>query len=104
MHLATQYKIELKELEMGRRWFPDVEARYICFWLIDSLVLDFIATPERYALIGHFFNNANKNTVRYGLKRIEEDWIKVDKQFSSRFKEIKHFVELNILDNEKLDS
>jgi len=103
-HVAKIYSIPVDQLDKGAQWFPDVEARYVCFWMLDAYIFNTIPESYRLVLIGEMFGGKDRNTVRYGLKKINDEWLQTDKRFRKVFEEIKLFVTLNILENERINN
>lgn len=100
-YICNYYAISSQELDSGSQWFPDIEARYIAFFMLHKYVYNDV--PNCYRLIGRQFNRHDRNTVRHGLKKLNE-WKSVDKRVQKYFSDIKIFVESNILNYENFNS
>lgn len=98
-HVAKHYSIDVKTLENGTHWFPEGEARFVCFELLNTLIFSHLPENYRLAQIGLFIGGKNRNTVRHGIKKIHH-WLPTDRRFKATYQEIKSFVESNILDYE----
>lgn len=99
-YIAGKYLITLADLECGSSWYPDVEARYVTMWMLNEYVFDDLSEAQRRAVIGKLFNKRNRNTVRYGIAKINNEWILFDSRFKMLFNEIKFFVKHKIVNNE----
>ena len=83
--VAQHYGITTSVILTGKRWFPDVEARYACFFLLKKYAFRDDPPVEANRKIAHIFNLKNGNIIRYALRRINFAWLKFDAQFREAF-------------------
>ena len=94
--VAEQYSATASEIFTGKRWFPDVEARYTCFFLLKKHAFSDYSSAEAYRKIARFFKLKNGNIIRYALRKINFSWLKYDQRFQQQL----DFIDQKVNDNE----
>ena len=83
--VAENYSITTSDILTGRRWYPDVEARYVCFYLMQKYVFADDEKNIRIKKIANYFHLRNRGVVKYALRKINFEWLKFDRRFQKQF-------------------
>ena len=95
--VSQSYMISVSDILTGRRWYPDVEARYVCFFLMQKYVFQNDEKNIRIKKIANYFHLRNRGVVKYALRKINFEWLKFDRRFQKQFNIInQNFTERNI--------
>ena len=105
LHIAAFYKISVNQLEEGHNWFPDVEARHICIWILNEYIFNNLSPSARYSSIKKYFKSAPSRTNIYSLiKKINQERLLYDQNFKQNFTIIESFVKHQIESYEKFNN
>ena len=83
--VSQSYMIAESDIFTGRRWFPDVEARYVCFFLMQKYIFQDDEKNLAIKKIASYFHIKNRNIIKYALRKINFEWLKFDRRFQEQF-------------------